>query len=444
MKRKIFLFIIAFVMIFSSGCEYQAIKSPMELIKKPKLDSNKDRMKKVVTSYLERNEKLIVPIKSSGLGAINIMDIDNDGIDEIISFFKNEQEYKVGVLILKDNKDKWKKTYIEGVGRDIAYAQIADITGDGFLELIVSWMGSYELEKEISIYDFKDDEQYMLFNNNYSEIVIDDFDGDNIMELFTLNLDRNIQQPKANGQLYKYEKGIFNLTDSIDIDPYINGYYNVISGKASIDKKGVFVDVGLGAHSAATILLIVEDDRIYDVFDSKSNYNETFKPYGVESKDIDGDGIIEIGNLQAPSGYESASMAGTPWITNWFKWMGDKELELVREEYYNYQDGYKFIFPEEWNDKITLEKSSGDESNWLKLKYIDKKTKRVIPIYKISLWDREEWQDHEVSEDVVIIEDNIKTYVIEEVWKKGYVPSRVKKVLLSSYEIEESFVLIKK
>ena len=69
---------------------------------------------------------------------VKMMDIDGDGIPEIIAAYM--WQGNPFVLVLKNHNNLWYKIAdIEGVGYNINYLNFADVTGRGIKDLIIGW-----------------------------------------------------------------------------------------------------------------------------------------------------------------------------------------------------------------------------------------------------------------------------------------------------------------
>ena len=72
-------------MLLLCGCELELV-SPDSLITAPVSNQEKLQQKQLITSFLSRDESLIVPEDLDNSDAYQYMDVDQDGTDEIIAF----------------------------------------------------------------------------------------------------------------------------------------------------------------------------------------------------------------------------------------------------------------------------------------------------------------------------------------------------------------------
>ncbi len=136
---------------------------------------------------------------------------------------------------------------------------------------------------------------------------------------------------------------------------------NVIIGAAGNGRQAIFIDIGVGAHSGVTKILFKENGEYKSAL-TETEVPLTFKPYPLFSRDINDDGIIEVGIQAAPPETDHLPMAAIPWINRWYQLDGQGSLvkEPVIEEYSDYREGYRFIIPENWRGKYTIERKTDE------------------------------------------------------------------------------------
>ena len=76
--------------LLTTGCSLNS-ESPEELIKyKPIYNENKEILYKGINQLLPLNSSLILPSNSSEVGKINEVDLNGDGVEELVAFEKKK------------------------------------------------------------------------------------------------------------------------------------------------------------------------------------------------------------------------------------------------------------------------------------------------------------------------------------------------------------------
>lgn len=299
-----------------------------------------EEVKKVAEQFMPKGAKYTVPNQSMQNGSFVQIDLNSDGTDEVAVFYKEQD--RIGMLLLQQDGSKWGvKDQITGYGHNMDYVGFYDMNGDKQLEVLLGGVG-YGENKKLMIYKLAGEEYQEFGRLDYASFSVGDLEGDGKLEIASI-LRNNEIIPVVKLQ-------VFSMGDQALQQEYETKFENggfpeqVLIGTAAKGLQGIFVDMGVGAHSAVTELLIKENGE----FKSVLNDRQTLKPYALPSKDVNNDGIVEIGMLIAPPKTEELPLAGIPWINNWHQWNGTSGLraEPVIEEYSNYLEGYQLIIPE--------------------------------------------------------------------------------------------------
>lgn len=378
-----------------AGCGMNV--SPTDLVKAPALDTNKQEVNQAVMQYLPAGAKLTIPSRPQNASAVSLKDLDGDGQDEVMVFYKKEKtDFQVGVLVLKKEKEMWQLvSNIEGLGRDLDFVSYQDITGDKLPELEIGWSGGEGLKNELAVYSMKENKINELWKQSYSQMDIGDLTGDSTAELAIIQHDRD--QMKASAQVFAYQDHQMKKISELPLDGSVNGYEQVLIGNATPTEKGIFIDSGTGAHSGVTDLLVMRNGQLKNVLLGPDGSWLAFKPYPSNSTDINHDGIVEIGLLIEPVDTDALSMADTPWITVWSQWDGQKGFRTVQENYTDYNLGIDFKIPSAWRDKHTLKKEHEGDTNGLSFFYIGQSKKSDAKLLTLRFYPKKDWIEKEKS-----------------------------------------------
>jgi hypothetical protein len=373
--------------------------APTDLLRAPAQDVNQETIAQAVMQFLPAGAHLTVPRRPEAASAIQLQDVDGDGQEEVITFYKTDKtDYEIGVLILAQADGQWNKaTAFTGVGSELDYVQFADVTGDRVAEMLLGFSGGEELNRELSVYSLKSRQPVELLKQPYSGLDVGDLNGDAVPEIALLYHDRNELRSKA--ELYGARNGGVEKLAEREMDGAINGYDQVLIGKATPSKTGIFVDAGIGAHYAYTILLVWENGQLVDVLQTdKREDTPTFKPYPLLSEDINQDGIIEIGiHNQPPGTDELPTVDNIPWVASYYQWDGKAGLTFQEEHYQSYEHGYDFRIPDKWTGTYTIEMKKEADTVNIQFFYMNAESGKSAELLTLKTMPRQEWSKLEAS-----------------------------------------------
>ncbi|MGG3871440.1 hypothetical protein [Brevibacillus laterosporus] len=430
-----------------AGCT--PVASPNELLKAPTLNKNQEEVKKAVLANLPQGSSLMIPRNNSDEnGAIIEKDLNGDGSNEVVAFYK-QGEYNVGFIVMQKTENSWQKVgQIEETGQDVDYVAFEDVSGDKEKEIFVNWMASEGVDKEFGGYKWTDGQMIQILKTSCKEAIVGDLDKTGVSKAYVFKLDHD--KMKAPAEVYQYDKATskMKMIQQLGLDWSINGYENILLGKASKEQNGIFLDSGIGAHSGQTALLVSNKGKLTQV--DLSNYdNVMYKPYSTFSKDINNDGIIEISTLVQPVGAEDLSMVDTPWITEWYQWNGQKSLIKVKESYDDDSNGFQINIPNYWFGHYTIRLVTTKEAGAITFLYLDSQGKPSAELFTIDPIKKTEWASKEKElkqqrkEYSVIDENGENIFIARFPTNMSSVPAKeqsvYRKMLFNLQQIQEIF-----
>lgn len=334
-----------------SACSF--LEPNTELLAPPQLPGTQADIKKAFDRYIPTNAELLTPINHKHYNnPIILTDLDDDGIEEAIAFYKSKRDAtSIHGVVLKNNNG-WKKiASINGAGSILVDVQLEDLNGDEKKEILIGVSYSEDSkERGLFVFDiFSSDKPIVLLNELYTHFLVDHFSNPARQELILIKYARELTNSIY---LYSYKENQLEPIAHLELDPYINGYYNIVSGMIAPTKRGLMLDAAVGAHSGITYVISVENGKLINVF--RNPEDQPFKVSAVISLDSNGDGILEFGLLEEPYMETPLAYAHTPYITAYYQMDDQFNTTLVSKAYYNYNFRYKIDIPLDWEEiKLT-------------------------------------------------------------------------------------------
>ncbi len=379
--------ILCSAMVFTGCSEMQM--SVQDLLSPPKLSVQMEEIKSVIKSVYKEDVEYIHPQYGDNLDSIQFIDLDNDGVDEVLLFNKvaNSEEPLRALLLIKQD-DTWTvNNDIKGVGFDINIVKYQDIDNDGMKEIFIGWQGGNSANKVLSAYQYENGSINKVFEQIYSEFCIGDLTGDGNEEIVLIDYDRNEGMTSAT----MYDSA-FTLINEVIMEGFVKEHFNIQMGYAKENQLGCFIDVTSINGFSWTELLVYNEQlgKMINVFSESDIYQneKTFKHKKRISKDVDLDAVIEIAKLRRPFGYDdSVKDDDIPWITSWYNWDGDNGLIFSSESYCNSDLSFEFLFTKQWKQNITIEIDK-ENANEVILSYVDAYSHKKMPMIKFIVFSR--------------------------------------------------------
>lgn len=354
-----------------SGCYYYGAGTE-NLLVPPKLTAKQEEIYQALVEQVGSNINLRYPKTGEYRSAFVIKDIDEEPTTEAIVFYQNATNATppgaLRLSILDQQEDRWVSTYeAAGEGNDVHQVDFSDFgTTDGSLFVVIGYSMTSESDNVLHIYRYQDGKITDLFSQPYSLMQVVDIDNDGCQEIVTVTkmAGQNAQLNTTRANVIKYQNGVFQIIDSVDMDAGVTSYVNVKVGFVGNNVSALYLDGLKGKDKMTTQLLFYQEGRLQNNAQFEKEYNDNMtRQSGTLSMDIDQDGIIEIPVLQLMPGYTEpdvtdsgttleAGTADSLYFTHW-KVFRDGAFEEKMVSYLNVSYGFSFKIPEYLQGKIT-------------------------------------------------------------------------------------------
>lgn len=293
----------------------------------------------------------IAPLSGENRQTIQLVDIDGDGNQEAVAFFRDvtsDAPLKI-VFFRQDAHGEYQVyTRIEGVGTEIESIEYLDLGGAGGTDILVSWQVSATVHSLVG-YTLTDGQPVEIMRSGYSRYLTVDLDDDGQQEVILAQAESGTGA-HLRIEYYDGREGRMEMTSVAPLSEGATDIQNWTSGQLADDVPGLFVTSYFGKDRLITDVFCLKDNQELKnlTMAPGSRRSETAFHYyaGVQPEDIDGDGRIEIPVAQTVEAYGESS-ADQFW---WFHWMGcrsDGTRELVMTTYHS-GDGWYLELPESW------------------------------------------------------------------------------------------------
>ncbi len=354
-------FVIFLSTLYLAGCGL-TLPHPASLLEHPALPEWEKSLKTKIETDLPTEAEIVAPRNQSISRLYELIDLNRDGRDEAITFYRIEQRgtFQIKVLVHERLKKKW----ILRVSQPIATGRSIDqlhVILDKSKKVNQLMIGVTSLE-ENTVYLLKD-----LMKPSINTTKIDTYDR---LTIADLNQDRRqdmvLLKKGRTTELVYYEEAL-NPTNRQNVTlPVKEGDLFADHDLFEIDtvnpakKKGIFVSF---TREAKMHLLVFQLERARLTSVRWGETSEIVEPMYTFPKDVDQDGVIEFAHQYTPEGSIGRVAEEKPRITAYYAWNGsdvepflESGFELREEQYIDLEYNFVMRFPANWATRETIEK----------------------------------------------------------------------------------------
>ncbi len=321
-----------------------------ELYSLPQASEEYVKLQEQINTVLAPGTEYSPPTFGPNRQSVQLKDIDSDGVNEAIAFFRTTGDKPLKIYIMEQTDGTYRTAdVIEGDGVEIESIRYADMDGDGVSEFIVGWQASAVL-LHMSIYSIRDYQHALLKDSDYAELVVNDMNNDGNMDVVALRLPSSdfpgeaemfflMPDGEISNSLAPLSKGIESIT-------------SVVKGNLSDGTPAIFVEGGYTGGNVVTDLLTWRYNDLVNVTASKSSgvSEDTLRAYSIYSTDINKDDVVEV-----PSPRLLESSSDTKYYSiDWSSYDRFGNKSDIFTTYHDFSDGWYLILPDDWEDSITV------------------------------------------------------------------------------------------
>lgn len=372
MKRPISLLLIGALLFALSGC---SASSPESFYRLPRAGEEFESLEQCLQSALNSGYEYTSPLKGSMTQAVTVTDLDGDGVEEAVAFFRDtsggESPLKVCLYRQDEEGEYYLFTTIEGAGNAINSASFLQLEGgDGTPEeLVVTWqvsssvyaLSAYSIEEGVAV--------QIMESMNYSRYATADLDGDGLQELVVLQLSAT-DTTSRQAELYRCEDHYMVQQATASLSARLANITGLHTGLLSDGSTALFVtgyieESGTGEVNSAyqiTDIFTMRDGSFQSIAMTDTGSSSTLRYYLTGDQDINDDGVWELPSPVLLSNRDKESTDSFYAIT-WNQYDPDGYPEAVCTTYYNNNDGWYFDLPESWLNRLQLARSDTTSGN---------------------------------------------------------------------------------
>jgi len=359
--KKLRCGLLAALLLLLSGCLYQSLD---ELYALPAAPLDYQNLQTQINKIINDGGEAIAPVSGEKIQSVQIQDLNDDGSEEAIAFFRfSGDDRPLKISIFRQIGEEYEEAVrIEGAGtviNSIAYEELDNVPGR---EIIVSWqMDDAHFLAAYSV-NLAQRQVVELFRTDYTDFRLMDIDSDGQMEILVL-----FYNAEGGGRTdcYNFQDGTITLDSTAPLTDGVSSVQEKKSGALLGGVPALFI--------TSTLLQGEETGYVTDIFAWRNgklknitldesggkNANENIRYFynAVGCMDIDADGVTEVPRPTALKEYKSNGSTSLFWTVEWLRFALDGTSSRLYTTYYNSQDGWYFVLPDNWAGKIFLSRN---------------------------------------------------------------------------------------
>lgn len=355
MKRvRLKLILLAGLLLCLSGCMFRGADELFEL---PRTSESNQKLQERVQSAIGTGSG-ISPISGSNTQTLQLVDLDHDGVQEAVAFYRDSSaEWPLKIAIFKQDDTGNYALYaqIEGAGTDIESIEYKNLVGDPALEILVSWQVTPTVHT-LAAYSVGERQVAELLRSGYTRYLATDLSGNNKTELMLVQIDS--ASPMSNRvELYTDTGGVLEFHSSAPLSDGILSLQALELGYLKEKLPAFLVTSECSENKYVTDIFALGDTGLRNItFDEATRQSKSTLRHhtGVLPEDINEDGLTEIPMTSVIHSYQKPGGAENFWKVNWMQFDKTGAATLAMGTYHNNSDRWYLELPPQWAGLVSL------------------------------------------------------------------------------------------
>ncbi len=386
--KKLISIILAVVCVFSlTSCDMIQLY-PEELMRPPVFSEEQREIYNALYKTLGNNFILQYPSSGKNRSAILITDIDENGEEEALVFYKRQADSDVRINVLTHSETGWRSACdVSGYSGDVFEIDFVKISDNNSTSVIVGFDQGKVNTNTMIVYEYIEKRLMPIYIRDYSAAEVFDINDDNLNELVVIN--NNFTSRNSYATILSVKNGNMIVGDEVKMNEDVSGYLNIKGGKMPSGQAALCIDSQLSSGSVITEILTYQNGAFSNLsYGYDSVLIETsMRQNGIMCEDVNGDSVVEIPVTLEPF-YES--LTDTVQYTAWKQFNGS-DIYTVSTSAENLSYGYRVLVPQEWVDnKLVVVKSIISNNEWRFLGFSEEDNEFNETVLSIRVYSQDE------------------------------------------------------
>lgn len=353
--RKILALSLCILMLFSlCGCGIFTAETA-ELLSPPALTGdifpiNEAIKKSVTTAYT-----LEYPSRGTYRSAIVQHDMNKDGILEAFAFYstQDKETTTMNINAVVNKQGEWKSVATQSISAGgVDRIDFCDLDRDGVDEILVGWEIYGTSELKLAVYSLGEKTLTQRMLEQYTHYSFCDLDKDDKNEIFIV---RSFPAELRNtAHLYSLTSVGVSLVSSCELDSTAKTLNHPVVSTLSNGTPAVYIDEIKGVGAVTEVIFLEKGQLKNPLMNTETRETTaTLRSATLETKDINGDGILEIPVRHDVPTVTRNTEGEKQYLTDWCSF-GGEQLTVQMTAFMNVGEGYYYVIPAKWVGKIAV------------------------------------------------------------------------------------------
>ena len=405
MRRRMGILVLVLALLLT-GCSGLSAE---ELYRLPEASEDYYDLQAALNGVLAQGYSYTAPASGTRQEPVQLTDLNGDGVDEAVAFFRSEESGAVSLFVFTKEADVYTALPVEGAGTGVASVDYANLDGLSGLEIVVTYQVSENVTQALQVYRCGWDGELTvetILTGSCSRYGLWDLDGDGLPELFCLT-SSGAENP-AIVEYYDGAAGRLRTSQDQRLSFPYESLRRLQMAELSDGTRAMLVGGAAGDGSLVTDLFLDRDGALQPL-ELEKDVNRGMSADYAYPMDIDGDGTVEFPRVEQLPALSTDSTV--PRAVRWYSVDGQGRCKSLLVTYSSGPGDWYLTFPETWDGAVTAREQERSATvrtvdfyhilteDPAKLDFSDEETaQRILTVYTLRGTDRQSYvEEHGLS-----------------------------------------------
>lgn len=351
-RRVLLVWVLAALLVLP-GC---SIESGDGLASLPRLPGEYLALQQKVDAILEKG--YVPAVAESGVNrqAMQLQDIDGDGQNEIVSFYRSSTSGQYAIYIHKRQGDDYVELgSAQGYGKYLREVSYPRCSRNGQRAVALSWGTEENATAGMTVHLLGPEGLTEALAVGYSSCYITDLNGDGVDELMLTSFDKTSGAMQL--EAYGFDEGRCGKLSQTILSMDAKSIVKISRGlRPGRPDAALYIDSLSANGGYVTDIVELGEGGMVNVTLGSGGVRSagTWRPVNVSCQDIDKDGMPEVPLADLLPGYTDPNAGDSCWKLRWTRFSDGAAKSVVMETYHALADNWYISWPSQWEQRVSV------------------------------------------------------------------------------------------